>query len=92
MLEQEMADPSAVITFAEKPLTPEKVASVIVDAIVKKPVEVVHPAIGGRVQRVAGVFPRLMRFAIPKVAAMAKRRSTSIATATAVERERGDSR
>jgi hypothetical protein len=33
-----------------------------------------------------------MRFAIPKVAAMAKRRSTSIATATAVVRERGDSR
>lgn len=57
MLEQEMADPSAVITFAEKPLTPEKVASVIVDAIVKKPVEVVYPTVGGRVQRVAGVFP-----------------------------------
>ncbi|MFB7442779.1 SDR family NAD(P)-dependent oxidoreductase [Streptomyces mirabilis] len=90
MLEQEMADPSAVITFAEKPLTPEKVASVIVDAIVKKPVEVVHPAVGGRVQRVAGVFPRLMRFVIPRVAAMAERRSRSIAPATAVVRERGD--
>ncbi|WP_079053817.1 SDR family NAD(P)-dependent oxidoreductase [Streptomyces graminilatus] len=83
MLEQEMADPSAVITFAEKPLSAEKVASVIVDAIVRKPVEVVHPAVGGRVQRAAGVFPRLMRFVIPRVEAMARRHSAGLAPAPA---------
>jgi short-subunit dehydrogenase len=82
MLEQEMADPSSVITFAEKPLSAEQVASVIVDAIVKKPVEVVFPAVGGRVQRIAGVFPRLMRFAIPRVAAMAERRAPQRADVT----------
>ncbi|MER6133882.1 SDR family oxidoreductase [Streptomyces sp. NPDC001815] len=91
MLEQEMADPSSVITFAEKPLTPEAVASVIVDAIVKKPVEVVHPALAGRFQRVAGVFPRLMHFAIPRVAAMARRRSPGAGAAPPTTRERGDS-
>ncbi|WP_105969667.1 SDR family NAD(P)-dependent oxidoreductase [Streptomyces geranii] len=90
MLEQEMADPSAVITFAEKPLTPEKVASVIVDAIERKPVEVVHPAIGGRVQRAAGVFPRLMRFVIPKVVSMAERRSKSLTPAPAAVPEQGE--
>uniref|UniRef100_A0AAU1ZRV5 SDR family NAD(P)-dependent oxidoreductase n=1 Tax=Streptomyces sp. NBC_00093 TaxID=2975649 RepID=A0AAU1ZRV5_9ACTN len=90
MLEQEMADPSSVITFAEKPLSPEKVASVIVDAIEKKPVEVVHPAIGGRVQRAAGVFPRLMRFVIPKVVAMAQRRSTGLVPAPTAASEQGD--
>ncbi|KUO16530.1 SDR family NAD(P)-dependent oxidoreductase [Streptomyces dysideae] len=92
MLEQEMADPSSVITFAEKPLAPERVASVIVDAIVKKPVEVVHPALGGRVQRVAGVFPRLMRVAIPRVAAMAKRRAPGAGAAPAAVHEQDGSR
>jgi NAD(P)-dependent dehydrogenase (short-subunit alcohol dehydrogenase family) len=92
MLEQEMADPSSVITFAEKPLAPERVASVIVDAIVKKPVEIVHPALGGRVQRVAGVFPRLMRFAIPRVAAMAKRRAPGAGAAPAAVHEQDGNR
>ncbi len=90
MLEQEMADPQRGDHLRREAAHPEKVASVIVDAIVKKPVEVVHPAVGGRVQRVAGVFPRLMRFVIPRVAAMAERRSRSIAPATAVVHERGD--
>jgi NAD(P)-dependent dehydrogenase (short-subunit alcohol dehydrogenase family) len=92
MLEQEMADPSSVITFAEKPLTPEHVASVIVDAIVKKPLEVVHPALAGRFQRVAGVFPRLMHVAIPRVAAMAKRRSPGARQTPATPRGQEGSR
>ncbi|MFF5965179.1 SDR family NAD(P)-dependent oxidoreductase [Streptomyces collinus] len=92
MLEQEMADPSSVITFAEKPLDPEQVASMIVDAIAKKPLEVVHPALAGRFQRVAGVFPRLMHFAIPRVAAMARRRSPGAGPGPVTAREQGGSR
>ncbi|MDH6622661.1 short-subunit dehydrogenase [Streptomyces sp. LBL] len=92
MLEQEIADPSSVIAFAEKSLSPEQVASVIVDAIAKKPVEVVQPALAGRFQRAVGVFPRLMHFAIPKVAAMAKRRSPGAGPAPVTAREQGGSR
>jgi NAD(P)-dependent dehydrogenase (short-subunit alcohol dehydrogenase family) len=65
MLDQELADPSSVIAFAEKSHSADDVATVIVDAITKKPVEVVFPAWAGRFQRVAGVFPQLMRWVIP---------------------------
>ena len=69
MLEQEMADPTSAIAFAEKSIAPEQVAKVVVDAIVSKPVEVVFPPLGGRFQRAAGVFPRLMHWVIPRVEA-----------------------
>ncbi|MDX3520507.1 SDR family NAD(P)-dependent oxidoreductase [Streptomyces scabiei] len=65
MLEQEMADPSCAIAFAEKSYAPQRIARAVVDALATKPVEVVFPPFAGRVQRIAGVFPRLMRRIIP---------------------------
>ncbi|CAM5658159.1 SDR family NAD(P)-dependent oxidoreductase [Streptomyces griseorubiginosus] len=65
MLEQEMADPSCAIAFAEKSYAPQQIARAVVDAIATKPIEVVFPALAGRVQRIAGVFPRLMRLILP---------------------------
>jgi len=74
MLEREMADPSAVIAFAERSHAPEDIAEVIIDAIVSKPVEVVFPAVAGRFQRIVGVLPQLMHWAIPRVEASARRK------------------
>ena len=74
MLEQEMADPSSVIAFAERSHAPEDIAKVIVDAIVSKPVEVVFPAVAGRFQRMVGALPQLMRWAIPWVEATGRRK------------------
>ncbi|GAQ67117.1 SDR family NAD(P)-dependent oxidoreductase [Streptomyces scabiei] len=65
MLEQEMADPSCAIAFAEKSYAPQQIARAVLDAIATKPVEVVFPPLAGRVQRIAGVFPRLMRRILP---------------------------
>jgi short-subunit dehydrogenase len=65
MLEQEMADPSCAIAFAEKSYAPQQIARAVVDALATKPVEVVFPPLAGRVQRIAGVFPRLMRRILP---------------------------
>jgi short-subunit dehydrogenase len=73
MLDQEMADPTSAIAFAEKAHSPELIAKVVVDAVVSKPVEVVFPPLAGRVQRVAGVLPQVMRWAIPRVEARGKR-------------------
>lgn len=73
MLDQEMADPACAISFAEKSYAPEEIAKTVVDAIVSKPVEVVFPPLGGRVQRIAGVFPRLMRRVIPLAEARGRR-------------------
>ncbi|NGO06140.1 SDR family NAD(P)-dependent oxidoreductase [Streptomyces sp. HC44] len=73
MLEQEMADPACAISFAEKAYVPEQLARTVVDAIASKPVEVVFPPLAGRVQRIAGVFPRLMRWAIPLAEARGRR-------------------
>jgi short-subunit dehydrogenase len=84
MLAQEMADPTSVIAFAEKSHAPEKIAEAIVDAIVSKPVEVVFPPLAGRFQRVAGVFPQLMRWAIPRVEAAGKRRRARMPAADKV--------
>lgn len=67
MLEQEMADASAVLAFAEKATAPEVLGRSINDAIDTSPVEVVFPPLGGRVQRLAGSNARLMHFIIPKV-------------------------
>jgi NAD(P)-dependent dehydrogenase (short-subunit alcohol dehydrogenase family) len=67
MLEQEMADASAVLAFAEKATAPEVLGRAINDAIDESPVEVVFPPLGGRVQRLAGSNARLMHFIIPKV-------------------------
>ncbi|NGO47368.1 SDR family NAD(P)-dependent oxidoreductase [Streptomyces ureilyticus] len=73
MLEQEMADPSCAISFAEKSYAPQQIARAVVDAIATKPVEVVFPPLAGRVQRIAGVFPRLMRRVIPVAEARGRR-------------------
>jgi len=78
MLAQEMADPSSVIAFAERSYSPERIAAVIVDAITDKPVEVVFPPLAGRVQRAAGVFPRLMRWVVPRVEATGRRRRAQL--------------
>lgn len=43
MLDQEMADPTSAISFAEKSYAPEQIAKAVVDAIVSKPLEVVFP-------------------------------------------------
>jgi hypothetical protein len=67
MLEQEMADDSAVLAFAEKATAPEVLGRSINDAIDTSPVEVVFPPVGGRVQRLSGSNARLMHFVIPKV-------------------------
>jgi NADP-dependent 3-hydroxy acid dehydrogenase YdfG len=78
MLEQEMADASAVLAFAEKATAPEVLGRSINDAIDMSPVEVVFPPLGGRVQRLAGSNARLMHFVIPKVerlSALRKRRT-----------------
>lgn len=68
-----MADPACAISFAEKSYAPEEIAKTVVDAIASKPVEVVFPPLGGRVQRIAGVFPRLMRWVIPLAEARGRR-------------------
>jgi NAD(P)-dependent dehydrogenase (short-subunit alcohol dehydrogenase family) len=67
MLEQEMADASAVLAFAEKATAPEVLGRSINDAIDTSPLEVVFPPVGGRFQRLAGSNARLMHFVIPKV-------------------------
>jgi short-subunit dehydrogenase len=81
MLDQEMADPTSVIAFAEKSYAPEQIAGVVVNAIVNQPVEVVFPPLAGRFQRVAGVFPQLMYWAIPRVEAAGRRRRTKLLAA-----------
>lgn len=73
MLDQEMADPACAISFAEKSYAPEQIAKVVVDAVVTKPVEVVFPPLAGRFQRIAGVFPQLMHWAIPLAEAKGRR-------------------
>jgi len=67
MLEQEMADPSAVLAFAEKATAPEVIGRSINDAIDTGPLEVVFPPLGGRLQRLAGSNARLMHLVIPQV-------------------------
>jgi NAD(P)-dependent dehydrogenase (short-subunit alcohol dehydrogenase family) len=67
MLEQEMADDSAVLAFAEKATAPEVLGRSINDAIDTSPLEVVFPPLGGRFQRLGGSNARLMHFIIPKV-------------------------
>jgi short-subunit dehydrogenase len=74
MLEQELADPTSVTAFSEKSTSPEHVARVVVDAITTRPAEVVFPPLAGRVQRIAGVFPQLIRWLIPTVEAAGKRK------------------
>jgi NAD(P)-dependent dehydrogenase (short-subunit alcohol dehydrogenase family) len=82
MLEQELADPACAISFAEKSYAPEEIAKTVVDAIVSKPVEVVFPPLGGRIQRIAGVFPRLMRWVIPLAEAKGRRQRERIIAPT----------
>jgi short-subunit dehydrogenase len=81
MLDQEMADPTSVIAFAEKSHAPEQIAGVVVNAIADKPVEVVFPPLVGRFQRVAGVFPQLMYWAIPRAEAAGRRRRARLLAA-----------
>lgn len=73
MLEQEEADPSAVMTFAERSVSAEEVATVIVDAFEKRPTEVVFPAVGGRFQRLVGSQAALMQRVLPVVERVARR-------------------
>jgi short-subunit dehydrogenase len=78
MLRQEMADPTAHIAFAEKPYAPETIAAAVLRAIRRRSVEVVFPPVAGRIQRVAGVFPRLMRRVIPLVLASGRRKRAAL--------------
>jgi len=73
MLDRELADPTSATAFSEKATSPQHVARVVVDAITTKPVEVVFPPVAGRVQRIAGVFPQLIRRLIPVIEAKGKR-------------------
>jgi len=84
MLDQEMADPSAAIAFAEKSYAPEQIAKAVVDAITAKPVEVVFPPLAGRFQRIVGVFPRLMRRVIPLVEAKGRRQRERLRSAQGI--------
>ncbi|KUO09732.1 SDR family NAD(P)-dependent oxidoreductase [Streptomyces sp. DSM 15324] len=86
MLEQEMADPSCAIAFAEKSYAPQRIAQAVVDAIATKPVEVVFPPLAGRVQRIAGVFPRLMRRVLPLAEARGLRRRERLLPHPATDR------
>ena len=86
MLEQEMADPTSVIAFAEKSYSAEDVAKVIIDAIRKQPVEVVFPPVAGRLQRLVGAFPHLMHFAIPLVEASGRRKRAKLLRNAPVDR------
>ncbi|MGW7544788.1 SDR family NAD(P)-dependent oxidoreductase [Streptomyces sp. NPDC054770] len=81
MLDQEMADPSAAIAFAEKSYAPEQIAAAVVDAVTAKPVEVVFPPFAGRFQRIVGVFPRLMRRVMPVVEAKGMRQRERLLSA-----------
>ncbi|WP_433620842.1 SDR family NAD(P)-dependent oxidoreductase [Nocardia sp. CA-120079] len=81
MLEQELLDPTAATAFAEKPYQPERIAEVVVDAIATKPVEVVFPPIGGRIQRAAGAFPRFMRWVMPIVEIIGKKQQRRLLAA-----------
>jgi NAD(P)-dependent dehydrogenase (short-subunit alcohol dehydrogenase family) len=73
MLAKEMADPTMAVAFAEKAHSPEAVARVIIDAIAGKPVEVVFPPVAGRLQRLAGSWPRVTHVAIPIVESAGRR-------------------
>lgn len=80
MLDQEMADPACAISFAEKSYAPERIARTVIDAIAAKPVEVVFPPLAGRIQRIAGVFPHLMHWAIPRAEARGARQRERLIT------------
>jgi NADP-dependent 3-hydroxy acid dehydrogenase YdfG len=78
MLEQEMADDSAVLAFAEKSVAPEEIAETIVGCFTTRPREVIFPKVMGRVQQIAGVFPSLMHEVIPRTEAKARRNRTRL--------------
>jgi NADP-dependent 3-hydroxy acid dehydrogenase YdfG len=92
MLDQELADPTSAIAFAEKPYAPQRIARAVVDAVAAKPVEVVFPPFGGRVQRIAGVFPRLMRWVIPLVEAHGLRQRQRVMAAAKSDLHEGTQR
>jgi hypothetical protein len=75
MLEQERADPTAVIAFAERSYSAESIAAAVIAAVERKPVEVVFPPMAGRVQRLFGSLPGLMHRVIPLVEASGRRRA-----------------
>lgn len=79
MLEQEMADPSSVIAFAERSHSAESIAAAVLDAVERKPVEVVFPPLAGRVQRLFGSLAGLMYRIIPVVEASGRRRQVRLA-------------
>lgn len=73
MLDQELADDSAFMGFAERSIAPEKLARAVVVAIEKRPVELVFPPVMGQVQRATGALPGVMRRAIPIAERVARR-------------------
>lgn len=79
MLEQEMADPTAVIAFAERSHSAESIAAAVLSAVERKPTEVVFPPVAGRIQRLVGSLPGLMRLAMPLVEASGRRRRARLA-------------
>jgi short-subunit dehydrogenase len=78
MLEQEMADPSAVIAFAERSHSAQSIAAAVLRAIERKSAEVVFPPLAGRVQRLFGSLPSLMYRVIPLVEASGRRRRARV--------------
>lgn len=77
MLEQEKQDPSAASAFAEKSVTPESIAEVVINGFRTRPKEIVFPPFSGRVQRFAGSWPRVIHAVMPFVQASARRRLRS---------------
>ena len=78
MLEQEMADESSVLAFAERSVDASDIAEAIVDAFATRPVEIIFPRFMGRVQQLAGVFPSLMHEVIPRTEARARRHKAQL--------------
>lgn len=69
MLAQEQADPTSSLAFAEKSVAPEEIADAVLKVIDTRAREIVFPTIGGRLHKIAGVFPGLIHTVMPRVAA-----------------------
>ena len=78
MLEQEMADESSVLAFAERSVPASDIAEAIVAAFATRPVEIIFPKLMGRVQQLAGVYPALMREVIPRAEGRARRHKAKL--------------
>jgi short-subunit dehydrogenase len=81
MLEQEMADESSVLAFAEGSVDPSEIAEAIVDALDTQPLEVVFPRVMGRVHKLSGLYPALMHQVIPRLEATARKNKAKLLAA-----------